>query len=68
MLNSNYTQQGLIRSFHDRSLQALAKVDNKLPIPTLEVNLEDSVFEVYNVGLGLSELARVRFSLESYDQ
>jgi hypothetical protein len=51
MLNSNYTQQGLIRSFHDRSPQALAKVDNQLPIPTLEVNLEDSVFEVYNVVL-----------------
>ena len=53
-------------SFDD--IATFSTVDNKLRIPTLEVNLEGSVFAVHNVVFGLSDLARVRFTLESYDQ
>ena len=49
-------------------IATISTVDNKLRIPSLEVNLEGSVLEVHNVVFGLSDLARGRFTLESYDQ
>lgn len=42
--------------------------DNKLRIPTLEVNLDGSVSLVSNVVFALSDASLSRFTLESYDQ
>lgn len=49
-------------------IATFSTADNRLRIPELEVNLEGSVSLVHDVVFVLTDLNRVRFTLESYEQ
>ena len=49
-------------------IATFSTADNRLRIPKLEVNLEGSVSLVHDVVFVLTDLNRVRFTLESYEQ
>ena len=49
-------------------IATFSTADNRLRIPKLQVNLEGSVSLVHDVVFVLTDLNRVRFTLESYEQ